>query len=111
LAFIHSRLKGKIEEAEDEQAAQELRRKLQKVEETEICVVVSSEQNEVDKFRKMNLDIATHRKKMVDRDLEKEFKDESNPFRLTIVCAMWITGFDVPVFPQCTWISLLKVIP
>ena len=33
---------------------------------------------------------------MVERDLEKEFKDENNPFRLTIVCAMWITGFDVP---------------
>lgn len=89
-------LKKRIEEAEDEQSSQELRRKLQKVKETEVCVVVSSEQNEVDKFRKMNLDITTHRKKMVERDLEKEFKDENNPFRLTIVCAMWITGFDVP---------------
>ena len=59
-------------------------------------MVVSSEQNEVDKFRKLGLDIATHRKKMVDRDLETEFKDEENPFRLAIVCAMWITGFDAP---------------
>jgi len=50
----------------------------------------------VDKFRKMNLDIAQHRKKIVERDLEKEFKDEENPFRLAIVCAMWITGFDAP---------------
>ncbi len=33
---------------------------------------------------------------MVDRDLEKEFKDPDNPFRLAIVCAMWITGFDAP---------------
>jgi type I restriction enzyme R subunit len=33
---------------------------------------------------------------MVERDLEKEFKDENNPFRLAIVCAMWITGFDAP---------------
>ena len=30
------------------------------------------------------------------RDLEKEFKEEENPFRLAIVCAMWITGFDAP---------------
>ena len=44
----------------------------------------------------MDLEIAPHRKKMVERDLEKEFKDEDNPFRLAIVCAMWITGFDVP---------------
>jgi type I restriction enzyme R subunit len=55
---------------------------------------VSNEQNEVDKFRKLGLDIETHRKKIVSRNLEKEFKDPENPFRLAIVCAMWITGFD-----------------
>jgi type I restriction enzyme R subunit len=33
---------------------------------------------------------------MVERDLEKEFKEDENPFRLAIVCAMWITGFDAP---------------
>jgi type I restriction enzyme, R subunit len=35
-------------------------------------------------------------RKLVERNLEKEFKDENNPFRLAIVCAMWITGFDAP---------------
>src|SRR5690606_10758492 len=65
-----------------------------RVKATEVCVVVSSEQNEVDRFRRMDLDIETHRRKMVERNLEKEFKDEDNPFRLAIVCAMWITGFD-----------------
>ncbi len=87
-------LKGRIKNAEDQQEAQELQRKYDKVAETEVCVVVSSEQNEVDKFRKMNLDIEVHRKKIVERNLEKEFKDAENPFRLAIVCAMWITGFD-----------------
>jgi type I restriction enzyme R subunit len=89
-------LKQKIAKANDIEEEQELKRKIKKVEETEVCVIVSSEQNEVEKFGKMNLDIATHRKKMVERDLEKEFKDENNPFRLAIVCAMWITGFDAP---------------
>ena len=89
-------LKERIENAEDQQEEMQLKRKLTKVEETEVCVVVSSEQNEVDKFRKMKLEIALHRKKIVERDLEKEFKDEENPFRFAIVCAMWITGFDVP---------------
>jgi type I restriction enzyme R subunit len=87
-------LEGRIKNAEDQQEAQELQRKYDKVAETEVCVVVSGEQNEVDKFRKMNLDIEVHRKKMVERNLEKEFKDPENPFRLAIVCAMWITGFD-----------------
>lgn len=89
-------LKEKIENAEDQQEERDLKRKYDKVAETEICVVVSSEQNEVDKFRKLGLDIETHRKKIVQRDLEKEFKDEENPFRFAIVCAMWITGFDAP---------------
>jgi type I restriction enzyme R subunit len=89
-------LNQRIKDAKDIEEQQDLFRKLKKVEETEVCVVVSSEQNEVDKFRKMNLDIAQHRKKIVERDLEKEFKDEENPFRLAIVCAMWITGFDAP---------------
>lgn len=89
-------LDGRIKNAEDQQEAQELQRKYDKVAETEVCVVVSGEQNEVDKFRKMDLDIEVHRKKMVERNLEKEFKDEDNPFRFAIVCAMWITGFDAP---------------
>lgn len=87
-------LDSKINLSNDPQEAQGLKRKYEKVESTEVCVVVSSEQNEVDKFRKMGLDIESHRRKMVERNLEKEFKDPDNPFRLAIVCAMWITGFD-----------------
>ncbi|MEQ8551832.1 MAG: type I restriction endonuclease subunit R [Cyclobacteriaceae bacterium] len=89
-------LKIRIKNSKDDQEELQLKRKLKKVEETEVAVVVSSEQNEVDKFRKMGLKIEHHRRKMVERDLEKEFKDEDNPFRLVFVCAMWITGFDVP---------------
>lgn len=89
-------LKKRVEQADDQQQELKLKRHLKRVEETEVCVVVSSEQNEVSKFHKMGLDIEIHRKKMVDRDLEKEFKDDDNPFRLAIVCAMWITGFDAP---------------
>lgn len=68
---------------------------------TECCVVVSQEQGEVAEFAKWKnfrdepLDITTHREKIVKRDLEKEFKKADNPFRIAIVCAMWLTGFDV----------------
>jgi type I restriction enzyme R subunit len=89
-------LKQRITKSKDSQEEQELLRKYNLVAKTEVCVVISSEQNEIDKFRKMNLEIETHRRKMVERNLEKEFKDEENPFRLAIVCAMWITGFDAP---------------
>jgi len=71
-------------------------RELQWIKETEICVVISSEQNEIQKFQKWDLDIEPHRMKMNTQDLETRFKDEDDPFRIVIVCAMWITGFDVP---------------
>lgn len=71
-------------------------RELQWIKETEVCVVVSSEQNEIQKFQKWGLDIEPHREKMNTQDLETRFKDEDDPFRFVIVCAMWITGFDVP---------------
>ena len=71
-------------------------RELLWIKETEICVVVSSEQNEIQKFQKWDLDIEPHREKMNKENLEARFKEENDPFRFVIVCAMWITGFDVP---------------
>ena len=73
----------------------ELQRKLAWLKETEMCVVVSQEQNEIKTFQKWGLDILPHRKKMEDRELDKEFKKSDNPFRVVFVCAMWLTGFDV----------------
>lgn len=90
-------LTTRINNAVDEQEELELKKKKELVSKTEVCVVVSSEQNEEEKFKKLGIEIKPHRKKMVDRDLEKEFKDVDNPFRLVIVCAMWITGFDAPI--------------
>lgn len=78
-----------------QQEAQEIGHKLKWMEETEMAVVVSQEQNEVQTFKKWNLDIKKHRSKMEKRELDKEFKDPNNPFRVVFVCAMWLTGFDV----------------
>jgi len=74
----------------------EKNRELKWIKETEICVVISSEQNEIQKFRNWKLDIEPHREKMNSQDLETRFKDDGDCFRFVIVCAMWITGFDVP---------------
>ncbi|MBD5104256.1 MAG: type I restriction endonuclease subunit R, partial [Ruminococcaceae bacterium] len=87
-------LKSKIKAA-TQQEAQELERKLKWMEETEMAVVISQEQNEIQTFKKWNLDIKYHRSKMEKRELDKEFKDSSNPLRVVFVCAMWLTGFDV----------------
>lgn len=78
-----------------QQEALELDRKLKWLRETEMCVVVSQEQNEIQTFKKWGLDIEPHRRKMEKRQLDKEFKQADSPFRVVFVCAMWLTGFDV----------------
>ncbi|GAG76199.1 unnamed protein product, partial [marine sediment metagenome] len=73
--------------------------------ETKKAVIVSEEQGEVDKFRKWGFDIKPHRRLMKNGfelpdgtriDVDSAFKREEHPFRIAIVCAMWLTGFDVP---------------
>ncbi len=89
----------------DEQSVMEMERKLDWMRETIMAVVVSEEQGEVDKFRKWDLDILPHRRLIKEGfetsdgkriDIESAFKKEEHPFRVAIVCAMWLTGFDVP---------------
>ena len=87
-------LKAKIKTS-TQQESQELERKLHWMQETEMAVVISQEQNEIQTFNKWDLDIKYHRTKMEKRELDKEFKDSANSLRVVFVCAMWLTGFDV----------------
>lgn len=90
-----SSLEKQIKQNTSDQLQNELNDKLQWMKETEMCVVVSQQQNEEETFKKWNLNIEPHRVKMNTRELDKEFKDKQNPFRVVFVCAMWLTGFDV----------------
>jgi len=83
----------------------EAKAKITFMQQTDMAVVVSQSQNEVDDFRKKGLDIATHRARMLKEDLDEKFKDPKDPFRIVFVCAMWMTGFDVP---DCSTIYLDK---
>ena len=42
---------------------------------------------------------------MVTEDLDTKFKDPADPLRIVFVCAMWMTGFDVP---NCSTVYLDK---
>ena len=75
------------------------------MEETDMAVIISASQNEQADFAEKELDILAHRQRMVKEDLETKFKDTENPLRLVFVCAMWLTGFDVP---SCSTIYLDK---
>ncbi len=67
----------------------------------EMAVVISEDADEAGKFAAQGLDITLHRKKLNEitpdgKDIEDRFKDPDNPLCLVFVCAMWLTGFDVP---------------
>lgn len=72
---------------------------------TDMAVVVSQGQNEIKELEEKGLDIRPHRKRMIEEDLDERFKAADDPLRLVFVCAMWITGFDVP---SCSTIYLDK---
>jgi type I restriction enzyme R subunit len=91
--------------AADAETKPELEQRLKVFEQTDMAVVVSPSQNEIEEFKKKGLDIAAHRKRMAEEDLETKFNNSDDPLRLVFVCAMWITGFDVP---SCSTIYLDK---
>ena len=74
------------------------------LDDTIVEIVISEAQNEVADFKKWGFDIIPHRVRMKQGfetadgkrvDVESAFKNPQHPFRVAIVCAMWLTGFDV----------------
>jgi type I restriction enzyme R subunit len=81
-----------------------LRSKIRWMETTNIAIIISEAQNEVRDFARWDVDIVPHRNLIKQGfetpdgkrlDVETAFKDPEHPFRIAIVCAMWLTGFDV----------------
>jgi type I restriction enzyme R subunit len=83
----------------------ELVARLEILEETDMAVIVSPAQNEIEQMQKQGLDIVPHRQRMNAEELDEKFKDTEDKLRLVFVCAMWLTGFDAP---SCSTIYLDK---
>ena len=83
----------------------ELEDQVQYMQKTDMAVVVSQGQNEIAEMEAKGLDIRPHRRRIVNEDLDTKFKDPEDPLRIVFVCAMWMTGFDVP---SCSTIYLDK---
>ncbi|MBR6368612.1 MAG: type I restriction endonuclease subunit R [Bacteroidaceae bacterium] len=95
-ALMKERNDAKTKEEYDEKTA-----RLDYMNKVEMAVIISEDAEEVEKFKEQGLDILSHRKKMNDispegKDIEDRFKDKDDPLCLVFVCAMWLTGFDVP---------------
>ncbi|MCX5988273.1 MAG: type I restriction endonuclease subunit R [Chloroflexi bacterium] len=85
-----------------------LRERLALLTTTDMAVIVSPAQNEIEDMRKKHgLDIEPHRRRMNESQpgLDEKFKDTTDPLRLVFVCAMWLTGFDAP---SCSTVYLDK---
>jgi type I restriction enzyme, R subunit len=88
---------------QDPEKKQQLAAKVKWLEETVIEIIISEAQNEVADFKAWGFDIIPHRALMKNGfevgnqslDVESAFKTPEHPFRVAIVCAMWLTGFDV----------------
>jgi type I restriction enzyme R subunit len=105
--FKQSELAEAVEESRRDALTKEiawLRGQAKWMEETLIEIIISEGQNEVADFKKWGVDIIPHRELMKKGfetadgkrvDVESAFKNPQHPFRVAIVCAMWLTGFDV----------------
>lgn len=85
----------------------ELKQRLKVLTSTDMAVIVSPGQNEIQQMQTLGLDIEPHRKRMNESQpgLDEKFKDTDDPLRLVFVCAMWLTGFDAP---SCSTVYLDK---
>ena len=102
---------GAITAAPDEDSRQQLHAQRDRLlakaawlEQTFVEIIISEAQNEVADFKKWGFDIIPHRARMKlgfetpdgkRLDVESAFKNPQHPFRVAVVCAMWLTGFDV----------------
>ena len=96
---------GRYELPKFEQAA--LRERLEVLTTTDMALIVSPGQNEIEQMKTLGLDIEPHRRRMNESQpgLDERFKDTEDPLRLVFVCAMWLTGFDAP---SCSTVYLDK---
>lgn len=91
-----AKLRLDLSKTTDERKKEEILEKLEKHENVDMAVVVSQGQNEIADLEAFEIDMKPLRDRMQKEDLEEEFKKPDSNLRIVFVCAMWITGFDVP---------------
>ncbi|MCX4333600.1 MAG: type I restriction endonuclease subunit R [Bacteroidales bacterium] len=94
--FIRERNLAKTQEERDR-----ITKQLDYMNRVEMAVVISEDADETDRFSAQGIDITFHRNKINEitsdgKDIEDRFKDKDDSLCLVFVCAMWLTGFDVP---------------
>jgi len=89
-------LQGEVQENHSDEEWQAIQNQITYMQKTDMAVVVSQGQNEVEEMRAKGVEILAHRRRMLNEDLATKFKDANDLFRLVFVGAMCMTGCDAP---------------
>lgn len=97
-AVYKSRLEERLKSASSDTEKQVVLSQIQSIDVLDTAVIISlwNNQNEIDTFRKIDIDFRPIRKRLLEEDLETKFKNPESNLRIAFVCNMWLTGFDVP---------------
>jgi len=96
LARYKAKLNMDLARTNDEHARAKIEELIDVCSNLDSAVVVSQSQNEIDDMREFGIDMMPIRARIQNEDLETEFKKADSNLRIVFVCAMWLTGFDVP---------------
>ncbi len=93
-----AKLRMDLSRTSDEREQGRILDKLMRHENVDMAVMVSlgDNQNEIADMNEFDIDVNPIRDRIVHEDLEEEFKKTDSNLRIVFVCAMWLTGFDVP---------------
>jgi type I restriction enzyme R subunit len=93
-----AKLRMDLSRAKDEREHAKILAKLEQHENVDMAVMVSlsGNQNEIADMSEFEIDVKPIRERIIKGNLEEEFKKEDSNLRIVFVCAMWLTGFDVP---------------
>jgi type I restriction enzyme R subunit len=97
------KLRLDLSREEDEYKRGKIEAELDRAERVDMAVVVSKDADEIESMEQFGIDMKAIRERMNERTsdgksslLEDEFKKPDSNLRIVFVCAMWLTGFDVP---------------
>jgi type I restriction enzyme R subunit len=95
-----AKLRMDLSRTKDEHERAKIEAQLERHENVDMAVVISQSQNEIADLEPFEIDMRPLRERMNKgingHTLEDEFKDPNSNLRIVFVCAMWMTGFDVP---------------
>ena len=90
------KLRMDLSRTTDEYERAKIEGQLARHEHVDMAVMVSQSQNEIADLEEFEIDMRPLRDRINTGNLEEEFKKADSNLRIVFVCAMWMTGFDVP---------------